>query len=397
MIQKTLATLAGALLLQTAAVAQENIKLGLVSIDGGPFVTLASYMKDGTTFAVEQLNARGGALGRKYELVMQNHAGSPSAAIQAATRLVQQQRVSFFTGLNPSSTALAIQSKLPQLNALFLDSTASADELTGKNCHANYFRIAANDLTTMNSFREMLKESGTREWDILAADYASGHSFAERFSRLVKEQGGKVNQTVFAPMNAPDLGSYISQLLSKPARGLAVLYPGSGAIALGKQQQPFGLFGKYDTVLSASTTNETLIDAQADTTAGLWTSQTYFATVPGERNAQFVQAFEQRFKRKPTYIDFDAYTAFEVLHAGIVKAGSTDVAAVRQAMRDLKMQTVMGEVQMRGADHQLLRPLAVVQAVQAAPGKGALVLKSVLPADRLTPPVSPECKMAAGA
>ena len=55
----------------------------------------------------------GGALGRKYELVIQNHDGKPASAIEAAKKLVEEKGVSFFTGLNPSGTSLAIESKLP--------------------------------------------------------------------------------------------------------------------------------------------------------------------------------------------------------------------------------------------------------------------------------------------
>lgn len=393
MIRNLLAVLVTAAAFQGAAFAQETIKLGVVNIDTGPFAVSGAFVNDGAAFAVERLNAQGGALGRKYELITQNHAGTPATAIAAANRLVEQQGVSFFTGLNPSGTSLAIASKMSGLNALFIDATAASDDLTGKNCGQNYFRIGITDGMQVNSLREQSKASGVKTWDLLMADIAVGHDTAKRFTAAMQESGGKVNKTLFAPITASDLGSYIAQLLDKPAEGLLMYYPSSGGIALIKQQQPFKLFEKYKTVVSASMVNEILIGAHGDASVGLWSAQSYFWTMPGERNAAFVKAFEERYKRKPTYIDVDAYLSFELVHQAILKAKSAEVPAVRSALEGLKANTVVGEVEMRAADHQLLRPLVVVQAVKAGDGKGEIVMRSIEPTAQIAPPVSPECKL----
>ncbi|TMH01608.1 MAG: ABC transporter substrate-binding protein, partial [Betaproteobacteria bacterium] len=324
MIRKLLAAAAAAVALHGGALAQNTIKLGVVNIDTGPFAVSGAFVNDGAAFAVERLNAQGGALGRKYELIIQNHAGSPASAIAAASRLVEQQGVSFFTGLNPSGTSLAIASKMSAMNALFIDATAASDDLTGKNCGPNYFRVGITDGMQVNSFRELAKQSGIKSWDLMMADIAVGHDTAKRFTAAMQESGGgKINKTLFAPITASDLGSYIAQLLDKPAEGLLMYYPSSGGIALIKQQQPFKLFEKYKTVVSASMVNEILIGAHGDASVGLWSAQSYFWAMPGERNAAFVKAFEERYKRKPTYIDADAYMSFELVHQAILKAKST--------------------------------------------------------------------------
>jgi branched-chain amino acid transport system substrate-binding protein len=393
MLKELLVVAAITLLAQADAWAQNTIKLGIVNIDTGPFAVSGAFINDGAAFAVDSLNAQGGALGRKYELVTQNHAGTPAAAISAVSRLVEQQGVSFFAGLNASATALAINSKMSSLNALFLDTTAASDDLTGKNCQANYFRIGTNDSMVMNGLRAQVKQSGIKTWDLLMADYAVGHDYAKKFTALVEESGGTVQKTLFASMAATDLGSFISQLLVKPAEGLALVYPASAGITLSKQQQPFGLYAKYKSVLSAYTVNEILIGAQSDTTVGVWSTQSYYWSMPGERNSAFVKAFEARFKRKPTYLDADAYLSFELLHAAIIKAKSTEVAAVRAALSGLKTATIVGDVEMRAADHQLLRPLAVVQATKAGEGKGEITLRSIETATKVAPSISSECKM----
>lgn len=373
--------------------AQETIKLGVVNIEAGPFAINAQQIGDGARFAVETLNAKGGALGRKYELFIQNHTGTPAGAISAAARLVDQNGVAFFTGLNPSSTSLAIASKVSQMSALFLDATANADDLTGKDCGKNYFRVSMSDTMLMNSIRDMVKESGLKTWDILVADYAVGHDYARKFTTLVQENGGTVQKTVFAAMNSPDVGSYISQLAARPSEGLALLYPGTAGVTLAKQQQAFGLFGKYKLIISQSTVNETTLPGQGDTTVGIFGTQSYLASMPGARNEEFVKAFEARFKRKPSYLDFDAYLSFELLHGAIVKAKSTDLDAVRSALASLKATTVVGDVEFRAADHQLLRPVVLAQAVRVADGKAEMTYRFTKTKEQTAAPPSSDCKL----
>jgi branched-chain amino acid transport system substrate-binding protein len=66
---------------------------------------------------------------------------------------------------------------------------------------------------------------------------------------------------------------------------------------------------------------------------------------------------------------------------------------VRKALEGAKLTTIVGDVEMRAADHQLLRPMVVVQAVKVAPGKAEVVVRSVEPAQRIMATPSPDCKM----
>ncbi len=110
-------TLAAAALLSLAApfsFAQGSgpIKIGLLTIDSGPFASYANLMEQGARTGVDILNAEGGALGRKFELVVQSHSGTPAAAVAAATKLAQQGGVSVLMGQTQSSHSLALVPKL---------------------------------------------------------------------------------------------------------------------------------------------------------------------------------------------------------------------------------------------------------------------------------------------
>jgi len=153
------------------------------------------------------------------------------------------------------------------------------------------------------------------------------------------------------------------------------------------------LLPKYKTVLSNTFTNDIVLGAQGDSTMGVIAGISYLSSLPGAKNAAFVKAFESRYKRRPNFIEADLYVSLELLQAAITKAGSTDVAAVRKWLAGLKTDTIFGEVEMRAADHQLVRQMLMAQVVKGEDGKPTFEIRAVYPGATNTPASSPECKL----
>lgn len=370
---------------------QGPIKIGLLTIDSGPFATYASLVEQGARTGVDILNAEGGALGRKFELVVQSHSGSPAAAVAAATKLAQQGGVSMITGQTLSSHSLALVPKLDQLNVLMIDTYAQSNDLMTKSCAPNYFRVNTPDALTTRMMQDYVKQSGNKTWNLISVDYAAGQSFSKAFGELVQGIGGTVQQSLFAPSGTTDFGSQISQL-SKPADALVVTLFMSDGQSFAKQQKQFGLFEKYKAVIGNGFATDFQLEAHGDNVLGVVNSLSWTPDLPGARNAQYVKEFVMRAKRKPFYTDADTMSALEVFRAGVVKAKSTDAAAVRKALEGLKIATIFGEVDMRAADHHLIRQHGMAQVVKGASGKNEFVMKVVKSGPEIYPPASPDCK-----
>ena len=368
------------------------IKIGLLLIDSGPFASHASVMESGARTAVDILNAEGGALGRKFELVVQAHSGTPAAAVAAATKLAQQGGVSMITGQTQSSHSLALVPKLEQLNVLEIDTYAQSNDLMSKTCSPNYFRVNTPDAVTTRMMQEYVKQSGAKTWNLISMDYAAGQSFSKAFTELVTSQGGTVQQNLFSPQGTTDFGSYISQL-SKPADALVVTLFMSDGQSFAKQAKQFGLFDKYKTVIGNGFATDFQLDTHGDNVLGVVNSLSWTPELPGARNAQYVKEFVVRAKRRPFYTDADLMAGMEVFRAGVVKAKSTEPAQVRKALEGLKIQTIFGEVEMRAADHQLIRQHGMAQVVKSPGGKNTFVMRVVKPGPEIYPPPSPDCKV----
>ncbi len=378
-------------LAQPAMAADDTIKVGLILIDSGPFAS--NYgIGDAARLAVDMFNEAGGALGKKFELSIQTHAGTPAGALAATTRAVQQDGASFITGMLLSPMVLAINPRLASLNALLIDSNTQLDSLIGKNCNPNYFRVSAGEGMLLNVFRSYLKNSDAKSWNTLALDLTAGHEFAKGFSASVEQNGGSVGLNLFTPLGTADFGTQISQLANKPADGLAVMIVGNDVITLAKQQQQFGLFKGYKTVLSNGFTNDIVLKAQGESVLGVTGTTGYFNTLDTPRNAAFVKAFEARHQRKPNPMEADMYVGLEMLQAAIGKAQSAEVGAVRSALEGLKTETIYGDVEMRAQDHQLLRQVLMAQVVKADDGSLTFAVRENFAGADITPAVNPECK-----
>ena len=391
--RRRLAAAALALAATPLAFAQATgpIKIGLLTIDSGPFATHASLMESGARAAVDILNAEGGALGRKFELVVQSHSGTPAAALAAATKLAQQGGVSMITGQTQSSHSLALVPRLEALNVLHIDTYAQSNDLMTKSCSPNYFRVNTPDALTMRMMQDYVKASGNKTWNLISMDYAAGQSFSKAFTDLVGGMGGTVQQNLFSPQGTADFGSYISQL-SKPADALVVTLFMSDGQSFAKQSKQFGLFDKYKTIIGNGFATDFQLEAHGDNVLGVVNSLSWTPELPGARNAQYVKEFVLRAKRRPFYTDADLMAAMEVFRAGVVKAKSTEPAAVRKALEGLRIDTLFGNVEMRAADHHLIRQHGMAQVVKSRGGKNEFAMKVVKSGPEIYPPPSPECK-----
>jgi branched-chain amino acid transport system substrate-binding protein len=378
----------------TAAFAQDTVKIGVLLIDSGPLAGLKETQVKAVNLAVEQINAAGGAAGKKLEAIFISYPATPDTAVDGATRAVQKDGAMFITGMDTSSVSPALQAKLPALKVLMFEVMANADGLTGKGCSPNYFRVNANDSMIMGSFREFLKDQGVKKWDIIAVDYAAGRDSADKFKALVTSQGGTIGKTLFAPFGTPDFGAKISDLGAEPAEGLFVTIFGSDAINLAKQQQQFGLFKKYKMVLGNSFVIPQTLPAQGDTVLGVYQNIGFVAGFPGAQTEAFVKAYKEKYNGElPPYTSADQYAAIQLIAAGVNKAKSTDIDAVRAALRGLKTDTVLGDVEVRAGDHQTIRRMAISQIATGPDGKPMYQIKKIEPGPDITPPVDPACKM----
>lgn len=179
-IRTGLAALAGAVVLSSisAAHAQEPLKLGLVAAMSGQSAKSGEAIVRGLNIALDEINAKGGLLGRKVELVVRDDESNPAKGVVAARELVQREKVvAMFGGLDtPVSLAIvpfANQSKVP-----FMGVWAAGTPITRNGAAENYvFRVSAVDeLVDIALVDYAVKKYATKKPGMILVNNAWGES-----------------------------------------------------------------------------------------------------------------------------------------------------------------------------------------------------------------------------
>ncbi|MGH9270535.1 MAG: ABC transporter substrate-binding protein [Ilumatobacteraceae bacterium] len=376
-----------------AAPSGDPILIGVNTTLTGPLGVYGESINEAVQFAVDEVNAEGGVLGRPVEVASSENDGTPESAVQGVERVVQQDGATFVTGPITSAQVIAISERLEALDAVFVNVTSKSDQVTGAACNARLFQITSSDSMDLQAMTSAIEGSGVPNWAVLAADFAIGYDSVETFTAAAEAAGQTVSEPLFAPPGTEDYGTYITQLQESGADGLWLTLIGGDAVTFLTQASQFGLFDNFSVVMGTNTVTEPLFPALGPYIEGFVGPFSYYRTaVETPENEEFVTAWEETYGDQPYFVDADTYTGMQVLFQAIEAAGTDEPQAVADAMASIEADSVYGTVTMRPGDHQLLRPTFVGSVVSAEGGLGWEV-QSAAPAEETSPEPNPECQL----
>ena len=162
--------------------AAETVKIGLDDPLTGTYAELGKNEKIGCELAIEQINAKGGILGRKVELLVEDStSANTGTAVQKAHKLIDRDKVNFLLGNVNSAMALAIGEVTNQAGILHIVTGGHTDAVTGTDCHWNVFRVCNTTRMETNSVAATLFKKYGKKWYYITPDYAFGHTLQQGF------------------------------------------------------------------------------------------------------------------------------------------------------------------------------------------------------------------------
>src|SRR6202795_4054532 len=162
--------------------AADTVKIGLDNPLTGTFAALGKNELIGAQLAVEQMNAKGGIMGKQVELLVEDStSGDAATAVQKALKLIERDKVDFLLGNINSALAQAMANTSFQKGVFHIVPGGHTDSVTGKQCHWNVFRVCNTTRMETNSVSKLLLTSYVKKWYFITTDYAFGHSLQEGF------------------------------------------------------------------------------------------------------------------------------------------------------------------------------------------------------------------------
>lgn len=377
----------GALSAPLSAQAADAVKIGALMIDTGPLAGFHQYARAGLEVGVAETNAQGGVNGKPMELAFFTYAGTPESALQTASRMVRSAGVSAITGMMHSSIALALSPRATALDTIVIDGFSVA----GTHCNANFFRVKASDAMQSASFGAYLQGSDVKSWDIVAADYSSGHDNSEAFQKIATAAGASIGKVLYTPQGTVDFGAQIAQLGQGPAEGLMAIVYGADAVAFAKQQKQFGLQAKYRIFLGNNFAVPAVLGGMGDAVEGVIQNITYVAHVEEPTGDTFRSRFLAHAGFEPDDVAFDQYLTIRALAQAMNAAGSEKAEEVAAAMTEVVLDSGLGPLAMRAEDHQMRRPMVFNRIVATGEGMDYQI-ERIIAAEDYMPGPSPTCK-----
>jgi branched-chain amino acid transport system substrate-binding protein len=350
----------------------QPIRLGELNSYKAQPAFLLPYKK-GWELAVEEINAAGGVLGRKLEVVSRDDNGNPGDAVRVAEELVSRENVHLLFGTFLSHIGLAVADFAKQRKVLFLAAEPLTDKITWANGNRYTFRLRPSTYMQVAMLVPEAAKLRRKRWAVVYPNYEYGQSAVASFKQLLKAAQPDVE---FVAEQAPalgriDAGAVVQALADAKPDAIFNVTFGADLAKFVREGNTRGLF-KDRVVFSLLTGEPEYLDPLGEEApVGWWvTGYPWYAIKTPEHDA-FLRAYQARFKEYPRLGSVVGYASVRAIADAIAKAGSTDTEKMIAAFRGLKTTSPFGPIEFRAIDHQATMG-AYVGQIDLQQGRGIM-------------------------
>jgi len=326
------------------AAQQGPIVIGVSTPKTGAAATASEWEMWGVDLAVEEINAAGGLLGRKVELMVLDNKCNPSEAVNVANKLVEAKVVAI-EGSHCSSAHLAsmkiiADAKIPMITGIA--SNPQISDLAGPGRNEYAFRISASDSSMMEALGIYLAKAKVfKTAAIIAEDTDFGRGGADAFKKVAEKSGIQVVSTDFHPQNTPDFTSILTRIQQRRPDAIATFQIGGDSINFLRQAMQLGVHIPYTGRVELGGRNQPIIEAGGmEKSISAWQ---YSALVESPQNKAFAAKIKAKHNTEPYLQSWAGYDCIRVLAQAIKAAGSTDGEKIKNAIKNMTFTNLMGK------------------------------------------------------
>jgi len=349
--------------------AADVIKIGLNDPFTGTYAELGKNEQVGCELAIDEINAKGGILGRKVELLVEDSTSADTGtAVQKAHKLIDRDKVTFLLGNVNSAMAIALGEVSNQAGILHIVTGGHTDSVTGTDCHWNVFRVCNTTRMETNSVASTLFKKYGKKWYFLTPDYAFGHTLQQGFEAALKANNGTELGASLTPLGTTDYSSYLIKAQAANPDVIIFLQAGQDAVNALKQAVQFGLNKKFH-IAGAQQELEVLDGLPPEARIGTWVFEWYWKQPKVPHVKEFVAEIRKRHGGKvPTARHWFGYVSAWTCALAANGTKSLDALKMAKFLQDFKLPPEVALMPnnpfYRKGDNQLMPTLYVGHAVE---------------------------------
>jgi branched-chain amino acid transport system substrate-binding protein len=314
--------------------AADVVKIGLDNPLTGTYAALGKNELIGAKYAIDQINAKGGILGRQVELLVEDStSGDAGTAVQKARKLIDRDKVDFLVGNINSALAQAIANVSFEKKVFHVVPGGHTDSVTGSNCHWDVFRICNTTQMEASAVAATLIKTAGKKWYYLTPDYAFGHTLQAGLEKAAAKLGGVKLGGDLTPLGTTDFSSYLIKAQAANPDVIIFLQAGDDAVNALKQAVQFGL-NKKTHLAGAQQELEVLLGLPPEARIGTWVFEWYWK----QPNVPHVKEFVAEIRKRsgghvPTARTWFGFAAIHTCALAAAQAKSLDAVKMAKAMQ----------------------------------------------------------------
>ncbi len=287
----------------SAAIAQEKLKIGLITTLSGPAAALGQQQRNGLQLALKELGNKLG--GRDVDLQVQDDELKPDVAVSKVKAFVERDKVDFVVGPIFSNILQAIMKPVTDSGTILISPNAGTSNFAGRECNANFFVTSYQNDQNHEVLGRYAQDKGMKKVFLMAPNYQAGKDAMAGFKRYFK---GEIADEVYVPLGQLDYSAELAKIAAAKPDAIFVFLPGGMGVNFVKQFRQAGLADKI-TFLSAFTVDESTLPAQQDAALGFFGGANWAPNLDNSQNKAFVAAYEKDYGAVPGSYAFHAYDA----------------------------------------------------------------------------------------
>jgi branched-chain amino acid transport system substrate-binding protein len=313
-----------------------NLRLGFLTVRTGPLAAGGRQMEEGINLLLKERNYA--FAGRKVDIIFADTAGQPALAKTKTQELVERDKVNVIIGPLATFEALAIDGYMLESKTPLITPTSAAQMDLAQQKKSDYvihvYGTAAQPMHVLGQYAA--KKLGLKRIATIADDFTYGHEGTAGFHHVFEDDGGKIVQKLWPPLNVADYGSYVGQI--KPnVDGIYAGFAGSNPLRFLRTYKEYGLnkpvFGNPTLV------DEGILKNMGDEALGVYSASWYTVDRNTPDNKRFVEAIRSEYKVTPGFYTAGTYTAGLWLEEAMkaIKGKFEDKAAFVKALHSVRL------------------------------------------------------------
>jgi ABC-type branched-subunit amino acid transport system substrate-binding protein len=360
----------------------KSVFIGVAVPRTGTYAVQGEDELKGWQLAVEHLNGghplikkispktKKGVLGKEVKMDVADSAAKPNDAVQAEQRFITEDHAILMTGSTSSAVAVALNKLAQREHVLYVTGISGSNDTTGKDCVRYGFRQNFYGQTAAAAIGPVIVKAfgRNRKAAYMTPDYTYGHTVTKSCQDYLATAGWTTATNQVSPLGAPDYSSYLLNVANSGADVLINVNWGHDAVLSIQQAKQFGILDKMKLVIPYQIPF-LAPEVGGNLLAGVYAATDFWWTLEDKYPLAkiFVEAFQKKFGYRPEWGANNAYMSFAMWAEAVEHAGSFYPPDVIKSYEEgRKLQSTVGEVHFRKEDHQLVRPVIIVQGKKSS-------------------------------